>query len=170
MPPSRAEAPARGPVAPPPDAAPPVTFDARVELGRDSTPTPRDRRQWDRLRRRPAPSNGRAAGSGRGALDWLYRRRHQRYLNDLTRLFAAGDYDEALRRAIPLGGAGGPLARFRPRPRRFLELDPYRPAASATVPIDPGLQAELRARYRSAVAKLEGEGRIREAAFVLAEL
>lgn len=167
---------AREPV-PPPLAAPPRAFDARGALGGGREPTQRERRQWDRLTAQPqragAAAQRTACGPSPvqpGLLDWLYRRRHERYLNELTRLFAAGQYEEALRRAIPFGGEGGRLARSSPQRRQDLQLDPRRAPASSSLPIEPGLRAELQTRYRAAFKKLEAEGRVREAAFVLAEL
>lgn len=162
---------------PPPLAAPPRAFDARGELGGGNEPTQRDRRQWDRLTTQRPQGRAAAERTARGQsavqpgfLHWLYRRRHERYLNELTRLFAAGQYEEALRRAIPFGGEGGRLARSGPQRRRDLQLDPRRAPASSSLPIEPGLRAELQTRYRAAFKKLEAEGRVREAAFVLAEL
>ena len=161
---------------PPPLAAPPRAFNSRSELAGGGEPTRRERREWDRLHRPQAQApaaqgrSGSAASQRRGALDWLYRRRHERYLSELTRLFAAGQYEEALRRAIPFGGQGGRLARSGPRPRRDLKVEPWRSPSSSAVPIEAGLRAELQTRYRAAFNRLEAEGRVGEAAFVLAEL
>lgn len=167
--------------APPPTvlALRPPDRDARAILGDRPGPTGRDRRGWRRLER-PSPAARRAATrtgpAPTGAapavplLDWLSRRSQARYLENLTRLFAAGDIESALRRAIPLGGGAGGRAARAPRPRRDLRIQPNRSSPASVVHVEPGLRAELEQRYRAAFERLEREGRIVDAAFVLVEL
>ena len=153
--------PERGQRPPPPDpsmAVTPAEFDTSAKLGRRSAPTARDRRQWRLLQPRPTrpagpvpttPSAARPASrrpSGRTQttsplLDWLHKRRQRKYLEDLTRLFAAGDLDAALRKAIPFGGENGPEATRTPRPRANLDIKPHRTPSSGIVSIEPGLRA-----------------------------
>ena len=90
----------------------------------------------------------------------------------LTRLFASGDVERALRRALPLDGDGERSARLAHRwgTREHLRITPNRPRPAAAVDVEEGLRKELEQRYRSAVSQLEREGRILDAAFVLADL
>ena len=76
------------------------------------------------------------------------------------------------RRAIPLNGEGERGARFAHRwgTREHLRINPNRPRPAAIVDVEAGLQKELEQRYRSAVSQFEREGRILDAAFVLADL
>jgi hypothetical protein len=105
----------------------------------------------------------------------LLGRRHANYLRRLLELFDRGELDEALRRAIPIGGGDGgreaplPLGVPRPRDDLRLRLAPPREASSA-LPLGDDALAVIRARYRMAAERLERAGRIDEAAFVLAEL
>lgn len=172
LPPTFGQVPAerRPPPAEPSLAVPPAAFDTRARLGGQAEPTPREQRQLRRLQQPAAPPAGSSRLDRPIGFDWLNRRRTQHYLDDLTRLFAAGDIEAALRRAIPFGGESGPRARRTPTPRNDLRLNPYRAAPTSSVELDPGLRAELAQRYQSAFARLEVEGRILDAAFVLADL
>ncbi|MFO0606824.1 MAG: bpX6 domain-containing protein [Polyangiales bacterium] len=97
--------------------------------------------------------------------------RTARYLDDLITSFERGDLMEALRRAIPLGGAGdgtsGPLRL--PAPRAKLDIT-HGAAKGGSLGLSPGLYERLKALYVRAADRLEAEGRYEEAAFVLAEL
>ena len=100
-------------------------------------------------------------------------RKQAEYMGRLMDMLDRGDLTEALRHAIPLGGeAQGPTSPMLgvPSPRSDLSigLGPSRVGSSMLAATD--LYAELRARYRAAFERLEREGRIDEAAFVLAEL
>jgi hypothetical protein len=118
----------------------------------------------------------------RRALTWLtvrtpampiVRRRHERYLHALTRAFEQSRWDDALREAIALGGAGGQqgLLTLRLPPRRnSLRPTPTAGSGSASVPYGPTVYGHLHDLYRSAAANLEKAGRIEEAAFTLADL
>lgn len=100
--------------------------------------------------------------------------RQARYFADLLERLERGDLDEALRRAIPLGGGSNEAPRRLklgvPSPRADLTIVPDREGASSTIPVDDGLQGLLRSQYEKAFQSLERQGRVREAAFVLAEL
>ncbi|WP_257451212.1 bpX6 domain-containing protein [Archangium lipolyticum] len=144
-----------------------------------------------------APSNGSASSapaprprppSGPGLFSRLTRwlatstplgsllgRRKAEYVRRLFDLFDQGNLDEALRYAIPLN-KGGLSERARlslglPGPREQLTIQTG-PGGGATSVFGGGdeVYAALKERYRQAVRKLEREGRIEEAAFVLAEL
>ncbi len=96
--------------------------------------------------------------------------RYAQYLADMIEAFERGDLMEALRKAIPLGGAGdGTPGRLRlPSPRANLDITLQK--ASGSVGLAPGLYERLKALYVRAADRLEAEGRFEEAAFVLAEL
>lgn len=107
-------------------------------------------------------------------LSRLLGRRHAAYIHRMIELFERGDLQEALRYAIPLGGEvsaalHGPPIRLAP-PRRDLKLRPRARRTSAAVPMAPDLHGELERLYRTAFERLEEEGRIEEAAFLLAEV
>ncbi|HEX3765725.1 MAG TPA: bpX6 domain-containing protein [Kofleriaceae bacterium] len=128
------------------------------------------RRSWlDRLR-------GWIAGAlWRSRLGALLGQRHADYLRRLLELFDRGDLDEALRRAIPIGGDGErdapPPSLGLPRPRDDLRLrlEPRREHGSA-IPVGASALEVIRNRYRAAAERLERADRIDEAAFVFAEL
>ncbi len=104
-------------------------------------------------------------------------RHHAAYIRKMQEMFESGDFDNALRHAIPLTAeAGGPRRMpLRPlAPRADLHIRPERysrPARPWSVAeIAPGLHGELRRLYRDAFHRLESQGRIEEAAFLLAEV
>jgi hypothetical protein len=110
----------------------------------------------------------------RARLAQLLGRRQAEYFDRLLDMFDRGDLGEALRHAIPLGGAADGLdapAFGVPSPRRDLSiaLAPRRGAGS-TIFTELSFHEHLRRKYRAAFERLEREGRIDEAAFVLAEL
>lgn len=133
-------------------------------------------------------TRGRAAGGGQAPLSarerlgsllagltlrtplaWEVRRRQVRYLERLADQFGQ-DVDEALRNAIPLGGLGPAARSLRlPPPRRTLTITSGR-LRRRTVGVGGDAYAALRAMYQRAAERLEGDGRIEEAAFVLVEL
>jgi hypothetical protein len=98
-------------------------------------------------------------------------RRHTRYLKALTEKFERRRWDEALRDAIALGGAGGVLS-LRLPVRRTASLRPtaWPRASGRSVPYGPTVQQHLADLYRQAATELERAGRVEEAAFVLADL
>lgn len=105
----------------------------------------------------------------------LLGQRKAEYVRKLFDLFDEGNLDEALRYAIPLNkGELTEQARVSlglPGPRESLALQPRRQGGAATI-FGGGQEVyrALRERYREAFRKLEREGRIEEAAFILAEL
>jgi hypothetical protein len=136
----------------------------------------------------PGRTRGRAAGGGQAPLSarerlgsllagltlrtplaWEVRRRQVRYLERLADQFGQ-DVDEALRNAIPLGGLGPAARSLRlPAPRRTLTITGGG-LRRRTVGVGGDAYAALRAMYQRAAERLEGDGRIEEAAFVLVEL
>lgn len=109
----------------------------------------------------------------RSQLGAVLGRRHAAYLRRLLDLFDQGQLDEALRFAIPIGGEPGSATRLGvgvPRPRDELRLSFSSPRDRAAIPIADEAILSMRERYRAAAARLEQQGRIDEAAFVLAEL
>jgi len=96
------------------------------------------------------------------------------YVRRLFDLFDEGNLQEALRYAIPLDkGAPSEQARISlglPGPRERLTIQPRHGGAASIFGGGAEVYAALRERYREAFRKLEREGRIEEAAFVLAEL
>lgn len=102
-------------------------------------------------------------------LSRLIGRAQARYMHRMLRLFEEGDLYEALRHAIPLGGESVGQSFGTPQPRNDLTLSTAR-TAGASLFGDETLEHHLRALYRQAFNKLDREGRIDEAVFVLAEL
>ncbi|NVJ16398.1 bpX6 domain-containing protein [Myxococcus sp. AM010] len=105
--------------------------------------------------------------------EWA-RQRKAEYVRRLVGMFEEGDLDEALRHAIPLGKELSEDAREAlglPSPREHLTLQTEaRGAAGSVFAGGAGLYSALQQRYRDAFRRFEREGRIDEAAFVLAEL
>jgi len=100
--------------------------------------------------------------------------RQGRYLSRVMDMFEHGDIDEALRHAIPLSSiADSPIMRFSfgvPGIRQSLRINPAGRRSSSTIPLGQSLYSHLNQLYRSTFRRLEAQGRIEEAAFVLAEL
>lgn len=130
---------------------------------------PAKSRWWDRLRgwfqqRVARPAAQRVLGDAQA-----------RYLERMIEMFRKGDLDEALRHALPLGGASPPGAPPKPvtwgppQARDALTIK-LQPSTHSTATGGSSLHALLRSLYREAVTALEAEGRFEEAAFTLAEL
>ncbi|WAM26062.1 bpX6 domain-containing protein [Myxococcus sp. NMCA1] len=102
------------------------------------------------------------------------RQRKAEYVRRLFVMFEEGNLYEALRHAIPLGKELGEDAREAlglPGPREQLTLQTEaRGAAGSVFAGGPDLYSSLQQRYREAFCYFRREGRIDEAAFVLAEL
>ena len=100
--------------------------------------------------------------------------RQGRYLSRVMQMFEQGDVDEALRHAIPLSSiSDSPVLRMTfglPGVRQNLRLNPYGRRPSSTMILGQSLYSRLHRLYRSTFKRLEAQGRIGEAAFVLAEL
>ncbi|MFP5287680.1 MAG: bpX6 domain-containing protein, partial [Thermoanaerobaculia bacterium] len=107
-------------------------------------------------------------------LSRLLGRRHAAYIQRMIELFEEGDLREALRYASPLGGEAGEALRALPlrlpSPRRDLELKPEAQSSRPALHLAPDLHTELQRIYRAAFDQLEAQGRIEEAAFLLAEV
>jgi hypothetical protein len=123
---------------------------------------------WNRLKRW---LSRKATG---GALGRMLGRKHAQILNELFELLDRGDVDEALRRAIPLGkgpGGGDSPLWGSPGRRDSIHLSPVpRGGAASSIFADDPILAALRQRYRSLFERLDAQGKIDEAAFVLGEL
>jgi hypothetical protein len=103
----------------------------------------------------------------------LLGQRKAEYMRRLFEMFEQGDLQEALRHAIPLGENLTEPARLAlglPGPRESLDIVPRRGGAASLFGGGAEVYAALRERYRAAFQRLEREGRIDEAAFVLTEL
>ncbi|MFH8381346.1 bpX6 domain-containing protein [Kitasatospora sp. NPDC018058] len=147
---------------------------------------------------RPAQAAARRAGAGTAAArqrpsrrprgQWLarlalrtpvgplFQERHVRYLNQLTRSFQRRRWEDALRDALPLaeGTSRSGLLSLRLPDRYAGELRPSpqeRDGTPMASPISgPTVHQLLTDLYREAAEALEREGRIDEAAYVLADL
>ncbi|GAA4596849.1 hypothetical protein GCM10023194_70070 [Planotetraspora phitsanulokensis] len=132
---------------------------------------------------RPGPhrAGGRRPHLLQRALTWLtvrtpampvVRRRHERYLRQLTRAFQQSRWDDALRQAIALNGTGhqGLMTLRLPSRRTSLRPTPIPGSGSASVPYGETVYQHLHDLYRSAARSLEEAGRVEEAAFTLADL
>jgi hypothetical protein len=96
------------------------------------------------------------------------------YMERMMDMFRQGQLDDALRHAIPLSSAqaapGTPQGLGNVGPRAGLHINPIAAGTGRGGTLDQTVFERLKQMYREAVAKLEKEGRIEEAAFVLAEL
>ena len=115
--------------------------------------------------------------------DWLARmaiasqvskllgRQQAAYMRRMLKMFDDGDLMEALRHAIPLGGDAddGGQAFGAPGRRDSLSLNGSIGPRSS-IYLDDSFQNHLRELYRKSFEKLDRDGRIDEAVFVLAEL
>jgi hypothetical protein len=105
-------------------------------------------------------------------LNQLFQRRQAEYLARMMDLFERKDFQSALRHAIPLGDA---RSRARPAlgvpsPRTDLALNARSEAATTAIALEAEWLQHLRRTYRAAFDELGRAGRVREAAFILAEL
>ncbi len=103
----------------------------------------------------------------------LLGKRQADYMRRMLDMFEDGDLLEALRHAIPLqspqGGAETVQAYGVPGRRDNLNIT--RPGGvTSTIGMGPGLDTHLRQLYRKTFERLDREGRIDEAVYVLAEL
>lgn len=107
-------------------------------------------------------------------LGQLLGQRKAEYVQRLFEMFEQGNLDEALRYAIPLGQDKMPeqtrIALGLPGPRESLSIQPQRGGPSSLFGGGQAVYSALKERYRAAFKRLEREGRIDEAAFVLTEL
>lgn len=112
--------------------------------------------------------------AARSRLGEMIGRRQAAYFEHTRELFEAGEWDEALRHAIPFGSS-----LESPKPRSFSLLSPRAsldlsatptPGASTSMHLGDELFAHFKALYTRAARELEAQGRIEEAAYVLFEL
>jgi hypothetical protein len=93
------------------------------------------------------------------------------YLRKMVDMFERGDVAEALRHAIPLGADAQSERLALGAPSARLNLDITAPGGTTSViGLDTETQNYLRKSYRQLFERLDREGRIDEATFVLAEL
>jgi hypothetical protein len=101
-------------------------------------------------------------------------RRHAAYIQRMIEMFEQGDLREALRYAIPLGSEVAETLRGLPlripSPRRDLDMKPDSKPSWTVAHFAPDLYGELQRIYRAAFERLESQGHVEEAAFVLAEV
>ncbi|MFO0725961.1 MAG: bpX6 domain-containing protein [Myxococcota bacterium] len=106
----------------------------------------------------------------------LLGRAHAAYLEQMMRKFQDQDLEEALRWAVPLAKPGadrGPpkLSLGAPKPRTDLRLNQGEASREGgTIIAEQSLYERLRTLYRQAFARLDAEGQIERAAYVLAQL
>jgi hypothetical protein len=111
-------------------------------------------------------------------LQRLLGRRHGQYLASVMDMLTRGDVHEGLRHAIPLQAVKDALTRTRggtmpwrvPSARAQLAISPVRVPARSSLVLGDSLFAQLRQLYRQTFERLDAQGRLEEAAFVLAEL
>ena len=110
----------------------------------------------------------------RSKLGQVLGRRQAAYMARMMAMFEDGNLDDALRHAIPLNdlppALGDSAALGVPTPRTNLSIIPQRSRSSRVIGADGDVIGYLRQLYRAAFDRLVAQGRIDEAAFVLAEL
>ncbi|WP_338474756.1 bpX6 domain-containing protein [Pseudomonas sp. MS646] len=128
----------------------------------------------------------RASGRPRGPARWrrwltqltrhsrlsaLYGKRQAAYMQRMLDMFENGNLEEALRHAIPLGGGQGDAGQAFGTPTRRQDLTLSQHSAPGTrLLFEADLESHLKQVYRQSFERLDREGRIEEAVFVLAEL
>nr|WP_314566628.1 bpX6 domain-containing protein [uncultured Pseudomonas sp.] len=104
-------------------------------------------------------------------LSRLYGKRQAAYMQRMLEMFEHGDFAEALRHAIPLGGEQPDAEQQFGTPQRRQDLSlSQQNGANRTYRFEEGLTEHLRQVYRRSFERLARENRIEEAVFVLAEL
>lgn len=104
-------------------------------------------------------------------LSALYGKRQAAYMRRMLEMFEDGNFEEALRHAIPLGSeqSSGEQSFGTPQRRQDLMIDHSR-GPTRSIRFEHDMEAHLRQIYRQTFERLDREGRIEEAVFVLAEL
>ena len=104
-------------------------------------------------------------------LSALYGKRQAAYMRRMLDMFENGDLEEALRHAIPLGnGQGiGEQAFGTPQRRQQLAINQHS-GPGRSIMFEQDMESHLRKIYRQTFERLDREGRVEEAVFVLAEL
>jgi hypothetical protein len=107
----------------------------------------------------------------------VFGRRQAKYIAEMMEKFERGDLSEALKYAIPLEDMQAlqnlmqkPTSLFLPRPRSRLSISFGRNANGSSINLGDEWFNHLRQMYRQSFERLEAQGRIEEASFVLAEL
>lgn len=99
----------------------------------------------------------------------------RKYLDELRQMFSGDELSEALRRAVPLssgrtGGLPGPPTNVLPGRRNTLSLLTPNTAIAPSMHMERDEYEEMRAMYRAAAERLINEGKIDDAAYLLAKL
>lgn len=104
-------------------------------------------------------------------LSKLYGKRQAAYMRRMLEMFEDGDFEEALRHAIPLNAepSSGEQSFGTPQRRQDLTLS-QQSGPSRAMLFDEDLTEHLRRVYRQTFERLDHAGRVEEAVFVLAEL
>lgn len=100
-------------------------------------------------------------------------RRQAAYIGKMMEMFERGDLTEALKHAIPLGDLSSLNLRPAfgvPTPRTNLSILPWQRGGARAIGLAMDVMAYLHQLYRASFDRLVAQGRIEEAAFVLAEL
>lgn len=98
-------------------------------------------------------------------------RQQAAFLRHMIERFEQGDLQEALRHAIPLGQEGETLGQAFGTPTRRADLAlGGNDGPGPTIHLGDSLEQHLRRIYRQSFERLDREGRVDEAVFVLAEL
>jgi hypothetical protein len=154
-------------------------FGAGAARGKRRETTPREpggpllapqRTAWDALRQFAARL------VLRSQLGRFLGRQQEQYVAKMMELFERGDLTDALRHAIPLAGPHSTPATnaipalWVPTPRNDFSLSPQQAAGGSAMVAVTDLFEHLKRLYRAAFERLRDQGRIDEAAFVLAEL
>lgn len=105
----------------------------------------------------------------------LYGRRQAEYIAKMMDMFDRGDWQDALRHAIPMGGekgeGGGGIFFGLPTARADLKINLGNATGSGgSINLGTEVFDEIRNMYRAAFQRLDAQGRHEEAAFILAEL
>ncbi|SFH25069.1 bpX6 domain-containing protein [Pseudomonas sp. NFACC45] len=104
-------------------------------------------------------------------LSALYGKRQAAYMQRMLDMFENGDLEEALRHAIPLGGGQGNAGQAFGTPSRRQDLTLTQHSGPRTSMLfEADLETHLKQVYRQSFERLDHEGRIEEAVFILAEL
>lgn len=104
-------------------------------------------------------------------LSALYGKRQAAYMQRMLAMFESGDLEEALRHAIPLGGEQGNVGQAFGTPSRRQDLTlTQHSGPSTSMLFEADLGTYLKQVYRQSFERLDREGRIEEAVYVLAEL
>ncbi|GAB7529091.1 hypothetical protein PS3A_15000 [Pseudomonas sp. 3A(2025)] len=101
----------------------------------------------------------------------LYGKRQAAYMRRMLEMFEDGDLHEALRHAIPLGSGQGSGEQSFGTPQRRDDLNVrHNTAPGRSMLFEEDMEAHLKQIYRQAFERLDREGRVDEAVFILAEL